>query len=357
MDGSEWIIPTSLKITPGKRGPIGVATRSAKDNLKDTISISRLIPCTDTICDKPPMTLQKMHANEALINAGQVKRLISSQFPVWQQLKLRPIPYTGTDNAIFRLGEEMVIRLPRIHWAAEQPESESQWLPLLAPHLPLSIPKPIRLGAPEFGYPWKWSIHQWLQGESALTMPVNNPGEAALSLALFVCAMRRFDYTRAAAAPPRGARGVSLQQRDSETRAAILSLTGIIDVQAATSAWEDALAAPPWNGPGVCLHGDLAPGNLLVSHGRLSAVIDFGELTIGDPACDLMVAWNYLGPSTRKIFRDALDLDDAAWHRGRGWALSVALIALPYYLESNPTIVSTSRRTISQVLSDHLRAS
>ena len=295
-----------------------------------------------------------MHANEALIDAGLVKRLIASQFPTWEHLKLTPIPYTGTDNAIFRLGEEMVIRLPRIHWAAEQPESESQWLPLLAPHLPLSIPKPIRLGAPEFGYPWNWSVHQWLQGENALTMPVNNPVEAALSLAGFVSAMRRFDYTRVTA-PPRGTRGIPLQERDAETRSAIHSLTGLIDVQTSTSAWEDALAAPPWNGRKVCLHGDLAPGNLLVSQGRLSAVIDFGELAIGDPACDLMVAWNYLDPSTRKIFRDALDLDDAAWRRGRGWALSVALIALPYYLESNPTIVAASRRTISQVLSDHLR--
>ena len=143
--------------------------------------------------------------------------------------------------------------------------------------------------------------------------------------------MRRFDYAQMPI-PPRGVRGVPLQERDAETRAAIRSLADQIDVQAVTSAWEDALAAPPWNGSKVCLHGDLAPGNLLVEQGRLTSVIDFGELAIGDPACDLMVAWNYLNPSTRKVFRDALDLDEAAWRRGRGWALSVALIALPYYL-------------------------
>ena len=284
--------------------------------------------------------------------------MIASQFPDWRQLNLRPIPYTGTDNAIFRLGKEMVIRLPRIHWAAKQPETENQWLPLLAPHLPLSIPKPLRLGESEFGYPWKWSVHEWLQGENALSEPVNDPGEAALSIAEFASAMHHFDYTQVtAAAPPCGARGVPLQERDSETRAAILSLTSLIDVETATSAWEDALAAPPWNGPPVCLHGDLAPGNLLVSQGRLSAVIDFGELAIGDPACDLKVAWNYLDPSSRKVFRNALDVDEAAWRRGRGWALSVALIALPYYLETNPAIVSASRRTISQVLSDFQQAS
>lgn len=302
------------------------------------------------------MTLQRMHADEAPIDVELVKRLIASQFPDWQRLNLRPIPYTGTDNAIFRLGEELVVRLPRIHWAAEQPESENHWLPLLAPHLPLSIPKPLRLGTPEFGYPWKWSVHQWLQGENALTTPVNSPTEAALTLARFVSAMHRFDYTQGHT-PPGGARGVPLQERDSETRAAILSLTSLIDVETATSVWEDALAAPSWNDPPVCLHGDLAPGNLLVNQGRLSAVIDFGELAIGDPACDLMVAWNYLKPSTRKIFRDALDMDDAAWRRGRGWALSVALIALPYYLESNPAIVSASHRTISHVLSDFKQAS
>ena len=296
-----------------------------------------------------------MHADEVPIDVELVKRLIASQFPDWRQMNLRPIPYTGTDNAIFRLGEEMVLRLPRIHWAAKQPETENQWLPLLAPHLPLSIPKPLRLGASEFGYPWKWSVHQWLQGQNALTVPVNSPKEAALTLARFVSAMHRFDNTQENALPD-GARGVPLQERDSETRAVIPSLTGQIDVETATSAWEDALAAPPWNGPPVCLHGDLAPGNLLVSQGRLSAVIDFGELAIGDPACDLMIAWNYLDPSSRKVFRNALDVDDAAWRRGRGWALSVALIALPYYLESNPVIVSASRRTISQVLSDFQQA-
>ena len=295
-----------------------------------------------------------MHADEVPVDAPLVKRLIASQFPQWQRLKLTHIPYSGTDNAIFRLGEDMVLRLPRIHWAAGQPESEYQWLPLLAPHLPLSIPKPLWLGAPEFGYPWNWSVHKWLKGENALSAPVNNPREAALTLAKFVSAMRRFDYTQLPA-PPRGVRGVPLQERDAETRTAIRSLAGQIDVNAVTSAWEDALAAPPWNGPKVCLHGDLAPGNFLVDQGRLTAVIDFGELAIGDPACDLMVAWNYLNPSTRMIFRDALDVDDASWRRGRGWALSVALIALPYYLNSNPAIVAASRRTISHVLSDHQR--
>ena len=295
-----------------------------------------------------------MHADEVPVDARLVKHLITSQFPQWQRLKLAPIPYTGTDNAIFRLGEDMVIRLPRIYWAAEQPENENRWLPLLAPHLPLSIPKPLRLGAPEFGYPWKWSVHQWLKGKNALSAPVNDPREAAVALAEFVSAMSRFDYAQVPI-PPRGVRGVPLQERDAETRAAIRSLSGQIDVQAATSAWEDALAAQPWNGPKVCLHGDLAPGNLLVEQGRLTAVIDFGELAIGDPACDLMVAWNYLNPSTRMIFRNALDVDNASWRRGRGWALSVALIALPYYLESNPAIVAASRRTISHVLSDHQR--
>ena len=293
-----------------------------------------------------------MHPDEVPVDQDLVQRLIDAQFPEWQHLPITPIPYSGTDNAILRLGEDMVVRLPRIHWAAEQVHRDHAWLPVLAPQLPVRVPTPLRIGAPGLGYPWHWAIHEWLPGKNAIDAPVRDKTEAALDLAALVAALRHVDP--AARAPAlAGGRGGPLADRDSEVLAAIASLEGRIDVGPVTAAWQDALEAPPWQGDPVCLHADISPGNLLIEDGRITAVIDFGMLTAGDPATDLMIAWNYLTPETRPIFREALSIDDAAWARGRGWALSVALIALPYYFHTNPQIVATSRRTIQEVLKDH----
>ncbi len=292
-----------------------------------------------------------MHPDEVLVTETTVGRLIAEQFPDWKDLPITPIPYSGTDNAIFRLGDGMVVRLPRIHWATAQVRKDHAWLPVLAPRLPLRVPTPLRIGAPGLGYPWRWAVHEWLPGVNALDAPVRDLKQAALDLAALVAALRRIDIT---ARQPTlgGGRGGPLAGRDADVRAAIASLEGQVNADKVTAAWQDALDAPPWRGEPVCLHGDLSPGNLLVNDGRLAAVIDFGLLTAGDPATDLMVAWNYLTAETRPIFREALSIDDATWARGRGWALSVALIALPYYLGTNPTIVTASRRTIHETLAD-----
>ena len=300
-----------------------------------------------------PMTTPppRMHPNEVIADQALVRRLIADQFPDWQHLPITPIPYSGTDNAILRLGEDMVVRLPRIHWAVSQVHRDHAWLPVLAPQLPVRVPTPLRIGAPGLGYPWHWAIHEWLPGENAIDALVRDVEEAALDLAAIVAALRRVDPTARAPALS-GGRGGPLADRDAEVRAAIASLEGEIDTAGVTAAWQDALAAPQWQGDPVCLHADISPGNLLVNDGRLTALIDFGMLTAGDPATDLMVAWNYLTADTRPIFRQALSVDDATWTRGRGCALSVALIALPYYLHTNPQIVATSRRTIREVLAD-----
>ena len=294
-----------------------------------------------------------MHDDEVATSVALVRQLLAAQFPQWADLPIEPVHSAGTDNAIYRVGDDMAVRLPRIHWATGQMDKEHQWLPRLAPLLPLAIPVPLAKGTPGEGYPWHWSVYQWLEGENATIEPFADPGQAATELAQFIAALQRIDPT---GGPPPGPhnffRGVPLAMRDPHTRAVIASLHGTLDASALTAAWEATLQAPAWDGPPVWIHGDLSPLNLLVKRGRLSAVIDFGCLGVGDPACDLQVAWNLFSAQTRNVFRTALQVDDATWARGRGWALSVGLIALPYYQSTNPVLAGISRRTIDEVLTD-----
>jgi aminoglycoside phosphotransferase (APT) family kinase protein len=295
-----------------------------------------------------------MHVDEVDIDVSFVGRLLAAQLPQWAHLPLEPVCSAGTDNAIYRLGDDMAVRLPRIHGATGQVNKEHQWLPKLAPLLPLAIPVPLAKGTPGEGYPWHWSVYRWLEGENVTIERLTDPGQAATELAQFITALQRIDPT---GGPPPGphnfSRGEPLAMRDTRTRAAIATLHGTLDTDAATAAWEAALQAPAWPGPAVWIHGDLQPGNLLARQGRLSAVIDFGGLGVGDPACDLIVAWNLLSAGTRDVFRAALPVDDATWARGRGWALSVGLIALPYYQSTNPVLADISRRAIDEALADH----
>lgn len=293
-----------------------------------------------------------MHADEVRTDVPLVRRLLAAQFPQWADLPVAPVRSAGTDNAIYRLGDGMAVRLPRIHWAVDLVHKEMQWLPRLAPHLPLAIPAPIAMGMPGEGYPWHWSITPWLAGENATIERIAEPSQAATDLARFVRALERIDATGGPPAGPANfGRGVLLALRDARTRAAIADLEGALDTEAVTVAWEAAVGAAPWDRPPVWVHGDLQSGNLLVVGGRLSAVIDFGCLGVGDPAVDLIVAWNLFSGDARDAFREVLAVDDATWVRGRGWALSVALIALSYYRNSNPVLAGISRRAIDAVLS------
>jgi aminoglycoside phosphotransferase (APT) family kinase protein len=291
------------------------------------------------------MTAGKMHPDEVETDEPLVRRLLAAQFPRWADLPIRPVPSGGTDNAIYRLGDEMAVRLPRIHWAVEQVEK--------APRLPLAIPVPLAMGRPGEGYPYPWSVYRWLDGENAAIERLSDAGQAASDLAAFILALQGVDATDG---PPPGShnaqRGVPLALRDAAVRDALARLYGEIDTDAATAAWEEALHAPPWSGPPVWIHGDLQSGNLLAVAGRIRAVIDFGCLGVGDPACELIVAWNLLPAEVRPRFRDLLGVDEATWTRGRGWALSVGLIALPYYLPTSPAMVRYARHTIAEVLAD-----
>ncbi len=290
-----------------------------------------------------------MHVDEVETNVALVGRLLAAQFPRWADLPIQPVSSSGTDNALYRLGDEMLVRLPRIHWAVGNVEKEYQWLPRLAPHLPLTISVPLAKGEPGAGYPWPWTVYPWLAGEHSTIDRIADPQQAALDLAGFITALQQIDATDG----PPGGRGKPLVLRDEETRQAIAALHGMIDSEAAVAVWETALQAAEWDRAPVWFHGDLLPGNLLFQKGRLCAIIDFGTLGVGDPACDLMVAWNTLPAESRSVFRAALGVDDATWARGRGWALWQALVFIPYYLHTNPVGVGYARRTLAEVLSDH----
>jgi aminoglycoside phosphotransferase (APT) family kinase protein len=294
-----------------------------------------------------------MHPGEVDIDASLVRKLLAAQFPHWAGLPIEPVRSAGTDNAIYRLGDDMAVRLPRIGWAAGQPAKEHAWLSRLAPLLPLPIPVALGKGAPAEGYPWEWSVCTWLAGENATLDRIGDPCGTATALGEFVAALQQVDPTGGPAPGEHNSgRGVPLAVRDAPTRAAIAELDGTFDADTLAAAWDAALQAPPWHGPPVWLHGDLQSGNLLAVDGRLSAVIDFGCLGVGDPACDVMTAWAYLPAGARDAFRAALPVDDATWARARGWALSVGLIALPYYETTNRVLAGIARRAIDAVLAD-----
>ncbi len=294
--------------------------------------------------------MTRMHVNEVDTSVDLVQRLLATQFPHWAELPLVPVPSAGTDNALYRLGVDLVVRLPRIEWAMGQIEKERVWLPRLAPALPLALPEQVAIGSPAEGYPWQWSVYRWRPGQSAQLAVLADPVQAARDLARFVSALQGIDASGGPDAVAHGLRGRPLRSRDAETRRSIAALAGELDTAAALRVWDAALAAPEWDRPPVWFHGDLLPGNVLVDQGRPSAVIDFSGLGVGDPAPDLMIAWGLFDGESRAAFRASLRVDDATWARGRGHALSQAAIFIPYYIDTNPIGVANARHQIAEVL-------
>jgi aminoglycoside phosphotransferase (APT) family kinase protein len=290
----------------------------------------------------------RMHADEVDIDAGLVRGLVARQFPEWAGLPVVPVASAGTDNAMFRLGDDLAVRLPRIGGAVRGVAAEREWVPRLAPHLPVAVPEPVGRGEPADDYPFPWTVCRWLPGANPA---VHDTGpELAHDLAAFVAALRRVDPTGG----PAASRGVPLATRDEPTRAAIAASGGLVDTAAVTAVWADALRVPPWDGPPAWAHADLSPGNLLVRDGRLTAVIDWGAAGVGDPTVDLVVAWNLLPAPARLAFRAALGVDADTWRRGRGWALSIAIIQLPYYQHTNASLAANARHVVEEVLADEV---
>lgn len=294
----------------------------------------------------------RMHEGQVDTDPALVRRLLAEQFPSWSDLPLTRVGSHGTDHDVYRLGTDLAVRLPIVAWAQRQALLEARWLPLLAPALPLSVPTPVGLGAPAHGYPFAWSVVTWLPGLGADATPLDL-GAAASALAAFVMALRAFPVDGAHERPP-GGRGSPLIELDAGFRAALDALGDRLEREAPRErllrAWEGSLEAGAHAGAETWVHGDLLPGNLLVEDGTVTGVIDFGGLNVGDPACDLQPAWALLDRVSRERFRDELGADDAAWLRGRGWSLAQAVIALPYYWDTNPGMVRQARRSIAAVL-------
>ena len=296
------------------------------------------------------MTVPRMHDGEVEIQDDVVRRLVDRARPDLTSLPLLRLTTWGTDHVIYRLGDEYAVRLPKVDWAAEQCALESRWLPLLRHRLPVAVPVPVLVGEPGEGYPFPWCLSPWLDGDPVSSATPLTP--LALDLAAFVLALQSVDTT-GAPGPAEGARGGPLALADSATRESAERLRGSTNVDALLHAWAAGVDAAPWSGPARWVHGDLMEGNLLLQGGRLAAVLDWGGLKAGDPAVELMAAWSLFEGPSRMAYREALGfVDDAMWLRGRSWAVSAALMALPYYRDTNPEIVARSWRVVAAVLAD-----
>ena len=296
--------------------------------------------------------VKPLHTDQARIDTKLVRRLVATQFPEWSHLPIRFFDSSGTSHAIYRLGDERCLRLPLAEATQLQMQKESQWLAMLAPDLPLSIPVPIAAGQASESYPYEYP---WLAGEEATLETLADEETGAVELARFVAALESIDPS---GGPEAGAhnfyRGVPLRHRDEEVRQALVQLEQLetkLETSLVARIWEDSLAADATFTP-VWIHGDLHSGNLLAVDGQLRAVIDFGGLGVGDPACDLLVAWWLFSKAGRRSFRRELNVDNACWRRGRGWALSMAVMALPYYMQKNPRFAAVAERALREVIAE-----
>src|SRR4051794_24169158 len=287
--------------------------------------------------------------SDAPINVSVARRLVDSQFPQWSDLPITAVEFDGWDNRTFRLGSELSVRLPSGPWYAQQVAKEQRWLPVLAPQLPLPIPAPVAEGRPDAGFPYPWSVYRWLDGELASNARIGDLSAFATELAGFLDALGRIDAT---GGPEPGEhnffRGGPLATYEAEALDAIDTLGGEVPRDAVLRVWEDAMSTS-WEREPVWFHGDVAAGNLLVRDGRLAAVIDFGTSGIGDPACDVVIAWTFLSGQSRDRFRAALGVDADTWARGRGWGLWKALIVLVGQLEHDEPEAAVTRRDIRRI--------
>lgn len=285
-----------------------------------------------------------------IIDGTIVRRLIANQFPQWADLPVTKVRSNGTDNAIYRLGNDMVVRLPRRVGAAETVDTEIQWLPRLAPLLPLAIPVPLGRGVPDQGFPYTWSVCRWLDGENLVDRPDVDLRDTAVRLGRFVAALNRIETT---GGPPSFRGGpVSTLENRVRTEIRALGADGSVDADLASAVWKSALTAPVWEGHPRWVHADLYPVNLLARGGRLAAVIDFGGLGVGDPAIDMLPAWALLTTQARDLFRAEVNVDDATWARGRGWALGLGVGAVHFYRTTNPVLAAIGRHSIAEVIAD-----
>jgi aminoglycoside phosphotransferase (APT) family kinase protein len=292
----------------------------------------------------------RLHADQIDTSVTLVQRLVAEQFPEWADLPVRRVDEFGTDHHLYRLGDELVARLPIIGWAVDQARSDERWLPVLAPHLPVALPVPLAVGEPGQGYPFPWAVVPWIPG----TTPGADTDRVALArdLAGFVRSLHAID---ASDGPPKTgtSRGTPLARLDDGVRGTLAASARLRDLAGDVLAvWEDAVSAPAYDGPPVWIHGDLMAGNLLVQDGRLSAVIDWGGLGTGDPAPDLCPAFWLFDGESRAAYVAAVGYDDAALRRARGWIVAPAVNGVDYYAETFPAMARAGRASLEAVLAD-----
>jgi len=290
-----------------------------------------------------------MHEGECKVNNNLLKNLLTEQFPQWADLNIRLIQPEGTDNAMYYLGKDKIIRLPRIPSAAKNIDKEINWLPKLAPLLPIEIPKPMGFGEPNQMYPFHWYICQRIKGSNP---DLNNPldlEQAAIDLGQFVNAMRKISLKNG----PRVKRGMPLRNMDVETRQAINQLSDLYDIKLLAKIWDETLSVPDWTGKDIWIHADLHAGNVLAFDGKITGIVDFGMMGVGDPSADCMPAWTLLSQGTRNIFKDIVNPDTATWLRGRGWAFCMGVVAYPYYKDTNPAFAALARKMIDEVIQSY----
>ncbi|MEH7351889.1 aminoglycoside phosphotransferase family protein [Gottfriedia acidiceleris] len=286
------------------------------------------------------------------INVELVKQLINEQFPIWSHLEIKPVELSGNDNRTFHLGDHMSVRLPSAECYVPQVEKEHKWLPILANKLSLPVSKPLAKGSPSKYYPWPWTINEWIDGETSSKENIIDLNQFAKDLGQF---LNEFQSIDAHGGPIAGThnffRGGNLAVYDRETRDSIDQTKEIFSKDLLTEIWETALSSK-WEGEQVWVHGDIAPGNLLVKNGKLCAVIDFGILGVGDPSCDAAMAWTFFDTHSRNVFKNVLNFDDNTWNRARGWALWKALITFNANKENTTSIKEESFNTINVIMND-----
>lgn len=290
-----------------------------------------------------------------MIDTHLVHRLISNQFSSWAHLPIRPVEVQGWDNRTFHLGENMLVRMPSAAQYAAQVEKEHIWLPQLANCLPLPIPTPVAIGEPDMEYPFKWSIYRWLPGETASTATIEDKNQFAIDLAKFIIALQSINTDGGPIPQPHEfAHVAGLHYYDQQFRQAMELLKHEIDAVLALQLWEEALKSC-WTKHSVWVHGDISTGNILLNNGKLSAVIDFGCMGIGDPACDIVIAWKFFQVAERALFCELLPLDIDTWNRGRAWALWKAAIIKADLIISNSIETEHATHTIHEVLTDYAK--
>lgn len=289
-----------------------------------------------------------MQGRVLVVEPSLVKKLLEKNFPHWKDLNLQEVKHSGTDNIIYRLGNDKIVRFSKHSGVDKYIFEENSILKKINDiELPLRVPSILGVGLPDKKYPNHWTVQSWVEGDG-IKLNKLDLTKAAVDLASFLNCLRKVDVTGIRTTY----RGMSLKLRSKEVEKALTQVSDLYDVRTLSKIWEKCLQVKEWEHAPMFYHADLLPGNLLMKNNHLSAVIDFGMAGSGDPSIDLMPAWSLFDRERREIFRQSMRAEKEEWIRAKGWALSVALIIIPYYLNTNIELVAIAKQIIDEILLD-----